>query len=108
MTVSVATQTPQTFGSRRFCFRASISHYYSAMRILAADDDPTLRLIVKGGLRAGGHDVVVVETGAEAWDLLKKEHFPIVVTDWMMPGLDGIQLTSLIRKTPRESYTYVI
>ena len=78
------------------------------MRILAADDDPTLRLIVKGGLRAGGHDVVVVETGAEAWDMLKKEHFPIVITDWMMPGLDGIQLTSLIRKTPRESYTYVI
>ena len=78
------------------------------MRILAADDDPTLRLIVKGGLRAGGHDVEVVETGAEAWEMLKKEHFPIVITDWMMPGLDGIQLTSLIRKAPRESYTYVI
>jgi sigma-B regulation protein RsbU (phosphoserine phosphatase) len=78
------------------------------MRILAADDDPTLRLIVKGGLRAGGHDVEVVETGAEAWEMLKKEHFPIVITDWMMPGLDGIQLTSLIRKTPRQSYTYVI
>ncbi len=78
------------------------------MRILAADDDPTLRLIVKGGLGAGGHDVEVVETGAEAWDRLKKEHFPVVITDWMMPGLDGLQLTSLIRKTPRESYTYVI
>jgi sigma-B regulation protein RsbU (phosphoserine phosphatase) len=78
------------------------------MRILAADDDPTLRLIVKGGLRAGGHDVEVVETGAQAWEMLKKEHFPIVITDWMMPGLDGIQLTSLIRKAPRESYTYVI
>jgi sigma-B regulation protein RsbU (phosphoserine phosphatase) len=78
------------------------------MRILAADDDPTLRLIVKGGLGAGGHDVVVVESGAEAWDLLKKEHFPVVITDWMMPGLDGLQLTSLIRKAQRESYTYVI
>ena len=78
------------------------------MRILVADDDPTLRLIVKGGLRAGGHDVVAVETGAEAWEALKKEQFPVVVTDWMMPGIDGLQLTALIRKAQRDAYTYVI
>ena len=78
------------------------------MRILVADDDPTLRLIVKGGLRAGGHEVVTAESGAEAWEALKKDYFPVVVTDWMMPGLDGLQLTALIRKTPREAYTYVI
>lgn len=78
------------------------------MRILVADDDPTLRMIVKGGLKAGGHEVVAVENGAEAWEKLKKEHFPIVVTDWMMPGIDGLQLTTLIRKTPRDAYTYVV
>lgn len=78
------------------------------MRILVADDDPTLRMIVNGGLRAGGHEVVTVETGAEAWEKLKTEYFPIVITDWMMPGLDGLQLTALIRKTPREAYTYVV
>ena len=78
------------------------------MRILVADDDPTLRLIVKGGLRAGGHEVVAVESGAQAWEMLRKEHFPVVVTDWMMPGIDGLQLTALIRKTPREAYTYVV
>lgn len=78
------------------------------MRILVADDDPTLRMIVKGGLKAGGHEVVTVESGAEAWEKLRQEHFPIVITGWMMPGIDGLQLTALIRKTPRESYTYVV
>ena len=78
------------------------------MRILVADDDPTLRLIVKGGLKAGGHEVVAVESGAEAWEKLRKEHFPVVITDWMMPGIDGLQLTALIRRTPREQYTYVV
>ena len=78
------------------------------MKILVADDDPTLRMIVKGGLRAGGHEVVACETGAEALEELKTTHYPIVITDWMMPGLDGLQLTHLIRHTPREQYTYVI
>ncbi len=78
------------------------------MKILVADDDPILRLMVERGLTAGGHEVVAVETGAQAWEALKKDHFPVVVTDWMMPGIDGLQLTALIRKTPRASYTYVI
>jgi phosphoserine phosphatase RsbU/P len=78
------------------------------MKILVADDDNTLRMIVKGGLRAGGHEVVAVDTGTQAWEKLKQEHFPVVVTDWMMPGIDGLQLTALIRKTPRDAYTYVI
>lgn len=78
------------------------------MRILVADDDPTLRMIVQGGLRANGHDVYACETGSEAWEKLRTTHYPIVVTDWMMPGLDGLQLTQLIRRTPRERYTYVI
>jgi sigma-B regulation protein RsbU (phosphoserine phosphatase) len=78
------------------------------MRILVVDDDPTLRMIVKGGLRAGGHEVHACETGTEAWEKLRAEHYPMVITDWMMPGLDGLQLTHLIRHTPREEYTYVI
>jgi DNA-binding response OmpR family regulator len=78
------------------------------MKILVADDDPTLRMIVKGGLRAGGHEVVACESGAQAWAKARTEHYPIVITDWMMPELDGLQLTGLIRATPSESYTYVI
>ncbi|MEK7402995.1 MAG: response regulator [Gemmatimonadota bacterium] len=78
------------------------------MKILVADDDPILRAIVTAGLKAGGHEIHAVGTGAQAWDALKEYPFPIVVTDWSMPELDGLQLTQLIRRTPRATYTYII
>lgn len=78
------------------------------MKILVADDDPVLRTIVTAGLRAGGHEIHPCSTGSQAWDALKKHSFPIVVTDWQMPEIDGLQLTQLIRRTPRDSYTYII
>ena len=78
------------------------------MKILVADDDPILRTVVTAGLKVGGHEVVAAGTGAQAWEVFKRDPFPIVVTDWSMPEMDGLQLTQLIRRTPRETYTYVI
>ena len=78
------------------------------MKILVADDDPVIRMIVNGGLKALGHEVVQCESGNQAWDALKRTPFPILITDWSMPGLDGLQLTQMVRRTPRETYTYVI
>jgi DNA-binding response OmpR family regulator len=78
------------------------------MKILVADDDPMLRTFVTAGLKAGGHQVVAAGTGIQAWDLLKRDAYPIVITDWSMPEMDGLQLTQLIRRAPRETYTYVI
>jgi DNA-binding response OmpR family regulator len=78
------------------------------MKILVADDDPIVVTIVTAGLTAAGHDVVACRSGDEAWDAYKHEHFPIVVTDWSMPGLDGIGLTRMIRRTPQRAYTYII
>src|SRR5690349_16449495 len=78
------------------------------MRILVADDDPVLRTMLTAGLKAGGHEVVSCETGAEAWAVLKTQMFPVVVTDWQMPVIDGLELTRRIRAAGREGYTYVI
>ncbi|HEX7937540.1 MAG TPA: response regulator [Gemmatimonadaceae bacterium] len=78
------------------------------MKILVADDDPVLLTIVAAGLKASGHEIKSVSTGGQAWNILKTQSYPIVITDWSMPEIDGLQLTQLIRRTPRESYTYVI
>jgi len=78
------------------------------MKILVADDDPVLRTIVTAGLKAGGHEITSVGTGQQAWDAFKKFAFPIVITDWSMPEIDGLQLTQLIRRMPRETYTYIV
>jgi two-component system cell cycle response regulator len=78
------------------------------VKILVADDDPMLRTIVSAGLKAGGHEVVAAGHGGQAWAAFQKQPFPVVVTDWLMPELDGLQLTQLIRRAPIDSYTYII
>src|ERR1700754_3595823 len=79
-----------------------------SMRVLVVDDDPVIRAVVAAGLKALKHDVVQCDGGVKAWELLQKEHFPVMITDWAMPDLNGILLTQQLRATPRESYTYVI
>ena len=78
------------------------------MRILVVDDDPTIRLVVQAAMKAMGHEVVACESGKVAWQRLKEGHYPIIITDWMMPDFDGLQLTQMVRRTPSDSYTYVI
>jgi len=78
------------------------------MKILVVDDDPVLRVVVTAGLKALHHDVVACQSGAKAWAQLQQSAFPVMITDWSMPEMDGIQLTQALRKMPRESYTYVI
>jgi len=78
------------------------------MKILVADDDPVIRMVVTGGLQAAGHEVVACETGSQAWEAYKATQFPIVITDWAMPEIDGLQLTQLVRRMQAKGYTYVI
>lgn len=61
-------------------------------------DDNTHGLVARGLiLKELGHTVVTATSGEEAWDLFQKNHFDIVVTDFRMGGMDGLQLIRLIR-----------
>lgn len=82
------------------------------MRILIVDDDPLQRRLLQASLRQAGHDVVEISDGAEAWEYLQHETIPIVITDWMMPGLNGLELIRLIRAGIEQgdfpTYIYII
>ncbi|MDZ4672894.1 MAG: response regulator, partial [Gemmatimonadota bacterium] len=78
------------------------------MRILLADDDPVSRRILTAMVVGLGHDAVVAQDGAEAWTRFQAESLDIVITDWMMPELDGLELTRRIRAMPKPRYTYVV
>ncbi len=78
------------------------------MRVLIAEDDLISRRLLVSYLQKWGHEVVVAENGTLAWQLFQQEAFPLVISDWMMPEMDGPELVRRIRGHPRPGYTYVI
>jgi DNA-binding response OmpR family regulator len=78
------------------------------MKILIAEDDPVSLKILEAALRSDGHDVVTTNSGEEAWERFDREPVRVVVSDWMMPGLDGLELCRRVRGRLRTEYTYFI
>lgn len=78
------------------------------MKIIVADDDPMIRMIITAGMKALGHHVLAFASGAEAWHAYQESPSQILIVDWGMPGMDGIQLTEAVRLRPGNSYTYII
>jgi len=78
------------------------------MKILFADDNPAICSVVAAKLRNQGHEVVVASNGEEAWQLLKNSPIDLLVSDWDMPVLDGLNLCRRIRQNTIQRYIYVI
>ena len=79
------------------------------MKILAVEDDAVARAVLRQALRRLGHDVLEAPDGATAWDLLQKnEEVRVVVSDWMMPAADGLDLCRQIRGRVNAEYIYFI
>jgi two-component system chemotaxis response regulator CheY len=78
------------------------------MKVLIVDDDAAYRRLLSTILKSKHHEVVEAADGLGAWDLLKVEPFSFVITDWMMPGIDGLELIRRIRTANFPNYTYII
>ncbi len=78
------------------------------MKVLVADDDPVSRRLLQNYLQKWGYDVAVTTNGAEAWRMFEQEEFQMVISDWMMPELDGLDLIRRIRQHPMDHYVYTI
>ncbi|HEX5688586.1 MAG TPA: response regulator, partial [Roseiflexaceae bacterium] len=78
------------------------------MNVLIIDDEPVQRMILRNQLVRLGYDVRTASDGADAWSQLEREPSPIVITDWMMPQLDGPTLIARIRAATFPGYTYTI
>jgi two-component system, NtrC family, response regulator AtoC len=66
-------------------------------RILVVDDEPDLRETLRRMLVRGGHEVEVHATGAEAVHAFERHPSDLVITDLMMPGMDGLTVTARVR-----------
>jgi sigma-B regulation protein RsbU (phosphoserine phosphatase) len=77
-------------------------------RILVAEDDPISSLILQTVIERFGYETVIARDGSEAWDEFNKEPTRLIVSDWMMPGLDGLALCEKVRARSQTLYTYFI
>ncbi len=78
------------------------------MKILLAEDDPVTRLLYSKNLKACGYDVTVAENGEVAWNYLQAEPFQILISDWEMPLLNGLELCQRVKSAPDLPYIYVV
>jgi serine/threonine protein kinase/serine phosphatase RsbU (regulator of sigma subunit) len=79
-----------------------------ATKILIADDHELSRFKLQNDLEKWGHEVTVAEDGEQAWELFQKGEYSIVITDWMMPKMNGLDLVAHIRGSNQADYVYVI
>lgn len=78
------------------------------MKILIADDDTTSRLLLGASLKKLGHAVTAVENGRLALEAWRRERHALLISDWMMPELDGLELCRQVRAEPALDYTYIV
>jgi two-component system, NtrC family, sensor kinase len=78
------------------------------MKVLIAEDDRVSRRLLQGLLERWGYQVVAASDGAEAWRRFQEDEFPLVISDWMMSEMDGLELIRRIRASEQPGYVYAI
>jgi putative two-component system response regulator len=78
------------------------------MRVLVVDDDEVTAAVLEHSLIEFGYDVTVARNGREAFELLRSGEIRMVVSDWCMPEMTGLELCSRIRQRRCGTYVYII
>jgi two-component system, cell cycle response regulator len=76
--------------------------------ILLAEDDPVTRMLMTRFLKKAGYEVDAVPNGSEALDKMTKRYYPMLVTDWEMPEMDGVALCKAVRNMQLDGYVYAL
>jgi DNA-binding response OmpR family regulator len=80
----------------------------SRLPVLIADDDATARNFLKAFLRKFDYDCVLASDGEQAWQAFQSAQPAMILADWLMPKLSGLELCRMIRAERRPRYPYVI
>jgi DNA-binding response OmpR family regulator len=79
------------------------------MQILIADDDAVNRRMLERALAGWGYELVVTSDGLQAWEELQREEAPqLAILDWMMPGMDGVEICRQARACPATATAYLL
>lgn len=78
------------------------------MKVLLVEDDPLSRHLLQQMLNNLGYEVTACEDGNAAWEAFTNQEFHLVVSDWLMPNLNGLELCKKIRTSDKSYYSYFI
>jgi sigma-B regulation protein RsbU (phosphoserine phosphatase) len=78
------------------------------MNILIADDNLPSRVLLAKLLSKLGYSVTMASDGKEAWEIIQKSNINFVITDWIMPVMDGLELCKRIRNADLSHYVYIV
>ena len=79
------------------------------MKVLAAEDNPVFQSMLSNMLTKWGYQPVIARNGNEAWEALQQPDGPqLAILDWMMPGLNGVDVCRGVRAAGREPYVYIL
>jgi two-component system, cell cycle response regulator len=79
------------------------------VKVLVAEDNPVINAALRGLLCRWGYEAVAATDGTQAWQLLDAPDGPsLAILDWMMPGIDGVEVCRRVRAANREPYVYIL
>src|SRR5438477_317578 len=89
---------------------ASFTHaiVFGVMRILIVEDDVNGSETLQELLELGGHQVVAAANGLDGWEKFQGGHFSVLISDWVMPEIGGIELCRRVRAAGMQDYCYII
>ncbi len=100
--------TRQNFQSEERTAAVDASATHNVLRVLLAEDDRSLRRYLEVVLQREGYDVIVAVDGLEAMRVTLTARVDIVVTDAIMPNLNGYELVRFLRNTPHLSHLPIV
>ncbi len=78
------------------------------LEILVIDDDPAIQIFLERALGKAGYKITIASTGDEGVKIARKSHPALIICDWMMPGINGIEVCRQIKNTPELATTFFI
>ena len=87
---------------------STVIHERLIMKILIVEDEPASQKLLEKIVQSEGYDAIPANDGKSAWEIVKKEKIEMVITDWMMPEMDGLKLCRKIRQADLPRYVYII
>lgn len=78
------------------------------MKVLIVESDIVTQHLFEMMLLSRGHETIICEDGKKAWDEYQKESYPLVILDWLLPDMDGLELCYKLRSLPRSDRSMIL